>query len=107
MNVPNVQKETEGETLSVEPSLKSSIYSTKANTANTEPMLNAILAPSATTPLLDGALDEGGAVEFVPFNCIARDWNAAKLLFEVATALTANTMPAPQWLEPSGECCLQ
>ena len=38
----------------------------------------------------------------VPLSCIARAWNAAKLLGPLSTALTENTMPWPQWV-----ACLQ
>lgn len=36
--------------------------------------------------------------EAVPLSCLARAWKAVKLFAPESTGLTANTMPAPQWL---------
>ena len=82
----------------------SSIYNTNANTANTEATPRAAFAPNVATPLLLLSGEEGvaaplefvGVLEFVPFSCIASCWNAEKLWVELALALTAKTMPAPQ-----------
>jgi len=38
----------------------------------------------------------------VPLSCSAKSWNAVKFRAEDSSELTANTMPAPQWL--SGVC---
>lgn len=55
-----------------------------------------------------GAEGEAGfaaaPVELVPLRVAASCAKAEKLRGELWTGLTAKTMPAPQWEEPSGLC---
>lgn len=71
-------------------------------------MLKLALAPPGDLVVVEpGADDEPEAdTAFVPLSSIASSWNALKLRGLSATALTAKTMPMPQWLAPVGVCCL-
>lgn len=57
--------------------------------------MNGAAAPVALD-VLEGVAED--PVE-VPFSCSAKSWNAVKLRADDSSEFTANTMPAPQWLD--------
>ena len=84
-------------------------YRRKATAAKSEPIPRATFIAmllTALEPVGDGEGAAAAPVELVPLSWLASCWKAVKLRGEFCMGLTAKTIPAPQWEEPSGLCCL-
>lgn len=71
-----------------------------ARTLRINAALSPVLGFMRIAPLVPVADDPEEFEAIVdPLICLAIAWNAVKLLGPLSSALTASTMPAPQWLE--------